>query len=128
MTKSHDPWFHFSQEDLDFAKSGLKDGFYSHVCFLSQQAVEKAMKGYLVTQGRDYPKTHGLISLLGCMKVTWLDPYLSQIKKLSEFYVPLRYPDAVVGSLGKNLPDKEDAQNTLKWANQIVRIIRSHLR
>ncbi|MBU4314268.1 MAG: HEPN domain-containing protein [Actinobacteria bacterium] len=35
-------WIYFAEQDLNFAKSGLKDKFYSHVCFLSQQTVEKA--------------------------------------------------------------------------------------
>ena len=127
MTEPHERWFYFVDEDLAFAKAGLKSGFYSHVCFLSQQAVERAMKGYLVFCRMDYPKTHGLIGLLRQMKVIGLDEYLSEIKKLSEFYVPLRYPDAIPGSLEKGLPDKEDAQNALKWANQIVEVIKKHL-
>ncbi|MBI1884261.1 MAG: HEPN domain-containing protein [Chlamydiae bacterium] len=128
MTAPHERWIYFAEEDLAFAKAGLEDGFYSHVCFLSQQAVEKMMKGYLVSQGKDYPRTHGLVSLWKEMKTGWLDEHLSPIKKLSEFYVPLRYPDAVAGSLEKGLPDKEDAKNALKWATEIVELIKTHLK
>jgi len=128
MKKPHEGWFFMARSDLDFAKSGLDDGFYSHVCFLSQQAVEKAMKGFLVYQGKDYPKTHGLVTLHKLMEVDWLENQLSAIKKLSEFYVPLRYPDAFPGSLPDGLPDKEDGENALKWADEIVSTIEEHLK
>ena len=127
MKKLHKDWFYMARSDLDFAKSGFNDGFYSHVCFLSQQAVEKSMKGFLVYQGKDYPKTHGLVMLHKLMEVNWLDGQLSAIKKLSEFYVPLRYPDAFPGSLPEGLPDKEDAQNALKWAEVILTTIEKYI-
>lgn len=128
MTRPHDSWFYLANEDLSFAKEGFKSGFYSHVCFLSQQAVEKAMKGFLIFQDKDYPKSHGLVGLFHRMSVQWLEEHLSEIKKLSEFYVPLRYPDAIAGSLKDGLPDKKDAQNALHWATQIVELIEDHLK
>lgn len=127
MRKPHENWMFFAKDDLAFARVGLKDGFYSHVCFLSQQAVEKAMKGYLISQKKDYPKTHGLVTLHRLTEVGWLDPHLGSLKKLSEFYVPLRYPDAVVGALPECMPDEEDAAEALKWAEDIVALIESHI-
>lgn len=116
-----------ASQDILFAEAGLRDGFYSHVCYLSQQAVEKAMKGYLVFQGKDYPKTHGLVTPHRLMDIDWLDSHLSALKKLSDFYVPLRYPDAFPGSLPEGLPDKETAAKALKWAEEIVTIIQTHI-
>ena len=128
MKKPHENWFYFVDEDLQFAKTGLKEGFYAHVCFLSQQAVEKAMKGFLVFQKKEYPKTHGLMTLYSLIKVDWLEEDLSAIKKLSAFYSPVRYPDAIAGSLPEGLPDKEDAQKALRWAGEIVQKIKRHLK
>ncbi|MBC7333037.1 MAG: HEPN domain-containing protein [Actinobacteria bacterium] len=39
-------WLYFAEEDLKFAKSGFRDKFYSHVCFLSQQIIEKNCKAF----------------------------------------------------------------------------------
>ncbi|MBI5300393.1 MAG: HEPN domain-containing protein [Deltaproteobacteria bacterium] len=127
MKKPHENWFYFANQDLAFAKGGLRDGFFAHVCFLSQQAVEKSMKGYLVFQGKDYPKTHGLMTLLRLMDVDWLEEHRVSLKRLSEFYVPLRYPDAIAGSLPEGLPDKEDAGDAFEWATAIVETIEAHL-
>lgn len=44
MKKPHEDWLYFAEQDLAFAESGIESGFYSHVCYLSQQAVEKTMK------------------------------------------------------------------------------------
>lgn len=127
MTKQHEQWLYFADQDLAFAKAGLKDGFYAHVCFLSQQAVEKTMKGYLVFQDKEYPKTHGLLTLHRLMNVDWLDEHLTAVKVLSEFYVPLRYPDALPGSTSEYLPGKDDAQKALSWADEIVAAIKTHI-
>lgn len=127
MKKPHEDWFWFAKEDLRFAKAGLNDDFYPHVCFLAQQAVEKAMKGFLVAKGKDYPKSHDLIKLRRLMGVDWLDSHLQAVKALSEVYIPLRYPDAMAGTLPEGLPDKKDAKEFYQWAEEIVALIESHL-
>lgn len=126
MKKPHEEWFYMAGEDLRFAASGMKDGFYAHVCGLSQQAAEKAMKGYLVFSGKDYPKSHDLPALCRLMDVDWLDDYLGALKKLSQFYVPLRYPDAIAGSLPEGLPGEKEARQAIKWAQEIVELIQKN--
>lgn len=125
--KEWEEWFDYARDDLAFARSGLEDEFYSHVCILAQQAVEKSMKGLLLFQGKSYPKTHGLVHLHQLLKVDWLDPHLGALKTLSEFYVPLRYPDAA-GTLPEGPPDKKVATEALQWAEEIVALIESRCR
>lgn len=127
MTKPHENWFYYAEDDLAFARAGLKEGFYAHVCFLSQQAAEKAMKGFLVFQGKEYPKTHGLLTLLRLMEVDWLEEHRNSLKRLSEFYVPLRYPDTVAGALPEGLPDQEDAKKAFQAACDIVALIKQRV-
>lgn len=125
MKKLHEEWFDYAKNDLAFARSALRDPFYSYVCILVQQAVEKAMKGYLVFQGKNYPKTHRLIELfqlIGSPK--WFEPHLGGLKTLSEFYVPLRYPDAA-GTLPEGPPNEKVARKALGWAEEIVSLIES---
>lgn len=126
MKKLHEEWFEYARDDLSFAKAGLKDGYFSHVCVLAQQAVEKAMKGHLVFQGKKYPKTHGLLFLLELMDVNWLSDYEGELRKLNEFYVPLRYPDAA-GTLPDGPPTQRVAAKAVAWAERIVTLIESKL-
>lgn len=123
----HKVWMEYAESDLAFAKAGLRDGFFAHVCVLSQQAVEKAMKGYLVFLGKSYPKSHRLLDLLALMEVDWLASHVGSIKKIAEFYVPLRYPDAA-GVLPGGPPSESVAKKTLEWAEKIVAEIKTHLK
>lgn len=126
MKKPHEDWLEYAQEDLNFGRSGLQHGFYNHVCVLAQQAVEKALKGYLVFQGKSYPKSHDLVDLHRRLDVDWLHPHLHALKSLADFYVPLRYPDAF-GTLPGGPPDRATAEKALRWSTEIVELIRSKI-
>lgn len=62
--KEHEEWLDRAESDLQFAKIGIREGFYGHASFLCQQAVEKALKGYLVLKAGGYPRIHTLTDLL----------------------------------------------------------------
>lgn len=54
-----------SANDFDFAKVGLREGFYAQSCFLCQQAAEKALKAVLYMRGARTVIGHSLSRLLG---------------------------------------------------------------
>src|SRR3989338_8647892 len=56
-------WFFFADDDILSARALMKEGIWNQVCFHSQQAVEKAIKGCLKTAGHRIPKQHSLIEL-----------------------------------------------------------------
>lgn len=65
-------WFSKATDDELSAKDILtnKEGAASTVCFLSQQMAEKYLKGYLIFQGKEFPKIHDLAKLLKlCQKI-----------------------------------------------------------
>lgn len=41
-------WLKIASEDLLWGRDDFKNSWYSRVCFISQQAVEKALKSYLI--------------------------------------------------------------------------------
>ena len=88
-------WIYFAEQDLNFAESGLKDKFYSHVCFLSQQAVEKTCKAFLIFNNLNYPKTHKIVEIVNSNKKLkdLLNEFINEMKLLDAFYIPTRYPD-----------------------------------
>ena len=122
-------WIYFAEQDLNFAKSGLKDKFYSHVCFLSQQAVEKTCKAFLIYNNLNYPKTHKIVEIINSNKklLNMLKKYIDEIKLLDAFYIPTRYPDGIPGSLSEGLPDKKDAESSLSIAEKIFNIIKKEV-
>ena len=119
-------WIYFAEQDLNFAKFGFKDKFYSHVCFLSQQTVEKSCKAFLIYNSLNYPKTHKIVEIINSNKklLDLFKEFINEIKLLDAFYIPTRYPDGIPGSLPEGLPDKKDAESSLSIAERIFDIIK----
>ncbi len=118
-------WLLMGKIDLKSAKASLKDKIYSSVCFHCQQAVEKALKAFLLHFESEVTKTHDLLLLLN-RAVKYREKF-NKFKKevgfLNKFYIPTRYPDAFPGSLPEGLPQKEDALQALKNAKKIFAAI-----
>ena len=58
-------WLSKAKSDLQYAQASFKefDNFYSQICILCHDAVEKYFKAYLCVSGLDFPKTHDLVVL-----------------------------------------------------------------
>ena len=118
-------WLDYARDDIRSAKSLLKDRIFSHVCFHSQQCVEKCLKAFIRYNNKEIPKTHELKDILKiCREVSpqLLNKYNIEIQKLDQYYVPTLYPDAALGSLPDGLPNISDAENAKQWAEGIYSI------
>ena len=110
-----------ARDDELSAKDILTDreGAASTVCFLSQQMAEKYLKGYLVFQGKEFPKIHDLAKLLRlCQKIdSEFSKLKSEVQYLRGFYIATRYPgDYPQFSF-------EDAERAFKKALRIKKFI-----
>ena len=89
-------WIKQSKADLDVAKM-LRDKSYSQVCYLSQQCVEKVLKGVLYAKcgiPRRELRTHYINRL--AHSVRCLEGAPSEVNRSGEvanYYLPTRYPD-----------------------------------
>ena len=129
FVRPHEKWLAQANDDLAFAKLGIKEGFPSQVCFLSQQVVEKSFKAFLLAKNRPYPRLHKVVELATlCKEITnKLTTFKNDLKILDEFYIPTRYPDAVPGSLPTGLPSEQDAQHALQTAQKILELIEQEI-
>lgn len=86
-------WLDFAMDDLDSAEIMFKAGKYNMVCFFSHQAVEKALKAFLVSQKHNPPRIHNLIDLVNlCTQYDKsFESFLSKAQVLNQFYIPTRY-------------------------------------
>lgn len=88
-------WAKKAEEDITVAKLVLaENGPPNQICFHSQQATEKYLKGYLVFREQKFEKVHQLRYLLElCVKI---DPSFEILKEdtfyLTRFYIETRYP------------------------------------
>jgi len=63
-------WLRRARSSFALAKAGLPapEVLYEDLAFDAQQAAEKAIKGVLVSDGVEFPKTHALVERLSALK------------------------------------------------------------
>ena len=88
-------WLAKAQDDLRWTESNLREEVYYGACFTAQQAVEKALKAYLISQGKILRKVHTLDAILEeCIA---FDASFESIREiilpLVDYYIQTRYPD-----------------------------------
>lgn len=129
----HDPeriaevrsWFQKASEDLRAAAFELtaEPPLTADIVFHSQQAVEKAIKGFLSWHDRPFRKTHNLVELGEA--ATTVDPALEaslrRAAPLTEYAWRYRYP----GDLDE--PSSEEAREALAVAREIFESLLSRL-
>jgi HEPN domain-containing protein len=95
------------------------------VCFHSQQCVEKLLKAVLHKENIDVPRVHSIVELVRKSEniLDGINAFRLKAAILDSYYIPTRYPDAIVGSLEDGLPDEEDAREALEIANLIESIL-----
>ncbi len=122
-------WLDKATEDLAVAQLLLPEDHTSHVCFLSQQCIEKAMKGFLVGKTGKYPRVHTLGDLLTECEVIDSDfnQFINQCIVIDQYYIPTRYPDTIPGGKASGLPNKAEAEEAIKIADTILKFVNSRL-
>lgn len=95
------------------------------VCFHSQQAAEKYLKGFLVFHGREAPKIHDIEELISIC--TEIDSEFSKLldiaSELSGYAVEVRYPLEVDYEI-----TIEEAQSAMRSAKKIKDFILNKLK
>ena len=81
-------WFSKGNEDLNMARVLFKEGYFNGTGFHSHQAVEKYLKGYIISQNLKFKKKHNLELLLKiCSKFNKnFDKFLNGV---SEFWITI---------------------------------------
>lgn len=118
-------WFEIGENEFNFAKAGFEelDAFYPQICFLSQQAIEKYLKGFLIYNKKKFPKIHDLTELLKlCAKIdkSFLK-FLKWTDTLSQYYLVSRYPIEYPPA------GKSEAEEALKIAEKIIGFVKRKL-
>jgi HEPN domain-containing protein len=127
MNEAIERWLAFAREDLRVAELALAEGIFNQVCFHAQQCVEKAIKGWLVQQGRIPPRTHRMADLLALLPPELLGELNDALRLLDRFYIPTRYPDALPGMLPEGMPEQHDAEEAFNLARDALQRIEGAL-
>ncbi|OGQ22903.1 MAG: hypothetical protein A3I05_08465 [Deltaproteobacteria bacterium RIFCSPLOWO2_02_FULL_44_10] len=127
MNARYEAWMDKAEDDLQFAEIGLREGFHAQVCFLSQQSIEKSLKGALVFLGKAYPKTHSLRELSSLFSELNLRKWKEMLSVIDGYYIPLRYPDAAPGMKASGPPNKQEAKEALSTAQEIFEAVTEYI-
>ena len=115
-------WLKYAEDDLKSAKVLNKEELYAQVCFHAQQCAEKSLKAYLTKEDQRIPKIHILRDIIDlCKKIDCriFNQFDDDVLTLDRYYIPTRYPDAVLGSLPEGLPEKVDATEAIEIAERM---------
>jgi HEPN domain-containing protein len=116
-------WLQQAEQDIDDAQYCQAGDRYHLVCFLAQQAAEKALKGYLYAQGEDRVWGHSVADL--ARQATGYDARFGALigagGGLDRHYIPTRYPNGLPGGVPAEAFDADDAERALQRAQQIIR-------
>lgn len=122
MKKETENWWKQANRDLESAKKIMELGEY-HVCaFLSQQAVEKALKALLIDRTGNFPRIHDVVEL--SRRVRAPIEITELCATINPAYTSTRYPDVASDSDF----DKGEVEDILKSAKEILEWIKKELK
>lgn len=118
-------WLERVRYDFDTAKAMYQTGRYLYVVFLSQQAIEKALKASIEATGKDVPFEHNLRKLLNTANLTKEVPeeWWPNIDFLTQYYLNARYKEDIA-ALNKKITQKaagefiDFAKEMIEWCIQ----------
>lgn len=112
--------------DLRTAENSLKSKDYYASVFWCQQAIEKSLKGIIISNKRETPlHIHSLIKLGKIIKIP--REYEKILKEISPEYYLTRYPD-VSEDVPYELYDEEDAKKKLNNTRKILKWINTQIK
>jgi HEPN domain-containing protein len=88
-------WLRYAREDLEAAETLVEQQVVvpRHICWLAQQAAEKAIKSILVFLAIDFPRRHDLDALRNLIPPGWqVKEEQLDLAELTEWSVEARYP------------------------------------
>ncbi|RMF37148.1 MAG: HEPN domain-containing protein, partial [Chloroflexi bacterium] len=120
-------WLEQAQADLRWARHLNEQGAYYLVCFLAQQAAEKALKAFLYAQGEELVVGHSVRQL--CKRAAEYDTrfrhYLNDWGVLDSYYIPTRYPNGLPDDIPARVYNLQAAEGALTLAEAVVAEIES---
>ncbi len=121
-------WLYKGKEDLLFAKVAFEEtNFYSQICCLCQQAVEKYIKAVILAEKGEIAKKdkiHNLnILAKKCKSLIDLSQFNEELRVLTQAYIPARYPD----ESHFKVFSKEEARESIEVAEKIINFIEEKL-
>lgn len=114
-------WFRIGDKELKRAQNLLNLGDLEGSGFNIQQAVEKYLKGYLLSKGWELKRVHNLETLLNETIIydSSFEEFRAACQKITQYYVEERYPFTVGSEL-----IQDEIKESLAIAERMIKKIR----
>lgn len=122
-------WLREAREDLESARILLNGGQYHHACFHAQQAAEKALKA-LLRRFHVARTGHSVLDLLreASRHVRVPSGLWDAARILDQYYIPPRYPNAFPAGAPSDYYTREQAEEAIRYAEEVVEFVERHVR
>ena len=120
----YEEWIKRAKSSLELAQAKKTQLiFYEDLCFQSQQAAEKALKGLLIFFGIEPELTHNIEVLLNELKkFSYISDEIKEASKLTIYAIQTRYPGQY-DEITKDEYEKsvETAKACLDWVEKTIK-------
>lgn len=118
--EEHREWFEKAENDLKAANYNHDGGLFDISAFLSQQAIEKALKALSLKKFKKINKVHDLVTL--GKNVGLPVKFLNYCKEITAAYIYTRYPDIPkIENLEVTAKDFiNQAEEILEWTRRLL--------
>ena len=124
MGRAND-WLMQAIEDLAWGEETFNSRRYAQVCFIAQQAAEKALKALSLHRGHILPKSHSVRSLALALKVN--GEIEAAGRYLDRFYIASRYPDAYPEGYPSQYIEEKDASMALEHCRKVIASVKGEI-
>lgn len=118
-------WLQQAENDLQFAGYALSGKYFSQVCFVSQQAAEKALKALAFHRGSKAIIGHSVKKIAEELKLN------SEVDKaariLDQYYITARYPDGLPAGSPHNFFSEDEARSAIEAAEIIFKRVKNEM-
>jgi HEPN domain-containing protein len=126
----YDEWINRAKGSLTISKleKNITAGdvfYYEDLCYQTQQAVEKVLKGFLIYVGVEPEFTHNIEVLINELKkFTDVPTYFNEAAELTNYAIITRYPGEYQ-EITKEMYEKavETAQKCIEWVESTIKEI-----
>ena len=120
-------WLEQADEDLTTAEILLREERFYMVCFVAQQAAEKAFKALLHALGEEVVLGHSVEELgrRAFAREPTLEEPARRAAELDAYYFPTRYPNGLPASIPARVFGREAGERALGTAREAVLAVRS---
>lgn len=112
-------WLRQAENDLEYARLGLREGFSAQVCFLCQQIAEKALKS--VHYGKLEKRIvygHSLVEL--AQELNLGSDLHRELAMLDQYYIPTRYPNGLPGGAPYEVYSHAQAEAAVAVCDRVI--------